>query len=602
MQVCCMDETEVGSPEGIIHQSEATRGVYRQPVIPTEEHEDRCEMTERTGGEVVVDELARAGVDVVFGIPSVHNLPIYDAIRRDGRIRAITVRHEQAAVGAADGFARTTGRLGVCLTSTGPGAANAMGGQIEAWASLSPVLHLTGQIDSRYLHKAKGYIHEVPDQLGMMARLSKASHRPQSPDGIAALVAGAVAEAMACPRGPVAVEIPIDFQYGPSVPESVPMEQESLRACGGVPDGAEVARVAEIVAASRQPIVWAGGGVVAAGAAEEVRLLVRRLGAGLLTSPNGRGVVPEDDPLCIGNLPWDPDVRALCREADLLVAIGTRFQGPNTENWTMQLPARLVQLDIDPTAAGRNYPVQASVVGDAKLSVLALLRELDALSPEPVLARPGWAESVAAAASSGRERLRDALGPQVGLLDSLACCLDPGTVVVKDSTISAYTWGNRLLPVRRPRTSIMPNSFAIGLGLPHAVGAAVASKSPVVLLAGDGGFLLSASELATVAQERLPIVVLVFVDGGYGILRNIQRAQYGSGEGIIGVNLGRPDFCALAGCFGIRAERVASVEDYATVVKRALAESEPCLVEVDLDAVGPMKVNYTGTSKPPKVS
>jgi acetolactate synthase-1/2/3 large subunit len=146
-------------------------------------------MTDRTGGEIVVEVLARSGVDVVFGIPSVHNLPIYDAIRRNGRIRAISVRHEQGAIGAADGFARTTGRLGVCLTSTGPGAANAIGGQLEACVSSSPVLHLTGQIDSRFLDKGRGFIHEVPDQLGMMASLSKASHRPSSADSIGATVA-----------------------------------------------------------------------------------------------------------------------------------------------------------------------------------------------------------------------------------------------------------------------------------------------------------------------------------------------------------------------------------------------------------------------------
>ncbi len=139
-------------------------------------------MTERTGGERVVDALVDAGVEVVFGIPSVHNLPIYDAIRCDGRIHPVFVRHEQCAIGAADGFARTTGRLGVCLTSTGPGAANAMGGQLEALSSSSPVLHLTGQIDSRFLGQRRGFIHEVPDQLTMLASLSKAAHRPQSAD------------------------------------------------------------------------------------------------------------------------------------------------------------------------------------------------------------------------------------------------------------------------------------------------------------------------------------------------------------------------------------------------------------------------------------
>ena len=179
-------------------------------------------MTDRTGGDVVVDVLARSGVDVVFGIPSVHNLPIYDAIRRDGRIRAIGARHEQGAVGAADGFARTTGRLGVCLTSTGPGAANAMGAQLEACVSSSPVLHLTGQIDSRFLGKHRGFIHEVPDQLAMMATLSKASHRPPSPGAIAATITQAVVEAMTSRRGPVSVEIPIDFQYASPVLEEEP--------------------------------------------------------------------------------------------------------------------------------------------------------------------------------------------------------------------------------------------------------------------------------------------------------------------------------------------------------------------------------------------
>ncbi len=559
-------------------------------------------MTERTGGEAVVEVLARAGVEVIFGIPSVHNLPIYDAIWRDGRIRAIGVRHEQGAAGAADGYARTTGRLGVCLTSTGPGAANAMGGLLEAWASSSPVLHLTGQIDSRFLGKKRGFIHEVPDQLGMLARLSKASYRPPSADATGDTVARAVLEATTGRRGPVSVEIPIDFQYAATGSDLEPPQLASLGVPEGLPDGTEVARAAEVIAGSRRPLVWAGGGVVAADAVAEVDQFVRRLGAGLLTSPNGRGVMPESDPACIGNLTWDPDVRALCREADLLVAIGTRFQGTNTENWRMELPARLVQLDIDPTVPGRNYPVEAAVVGDAKATTAALLEELDRIRAPRVLAEPLWSDRVVGTTRSARERLRVTLGPQVGLLDALAASVDPGTVVVKDSTISAYTWGNRLMPVMRPRTSIMPNSFAIGLGLPHALGAAVGSTMlPVVLLVGDGGFLLSASELATVACEGLAIVVVVFVDGGYGILRNIQESQYGSREARIGVDLGRPDFCRLAEAFGIRAERVGSVDSYASALRRALAERAPFLLEVDLDAIGPMNVSYTGTSKPPKL-
>jgi acetolactate synthase-1/2/3 large subunit len=561
-------------------------------------------MTERTGGERVVDALVDAGVEVVFGIPSVHNLPIYDAIRCDGRIHPVFVRHEQCAIGAADGFARTTGRLGVCLTSTGPGAANAMGGQLEALSSSSPVLHLTGQIDSRFLGQRRGFIHEVPDQLTMLASLSKAAHRPQSADDVAVTVARAVAEALACPRGPVSVEIPIDFQYAYSPATPTRRDGEHAAAVmGGEADRAgDISRAAEVIALSRRPIVWAGGGAIAAGAADEVALLVHRLGAGLLTSPNGRGIVTEDDPSCIGNLSWDPDVRALCSEADLLVAIGTRFQGPNTENWTMELPKRLVHIDVDPAVPGRNYPVDSMIVGDARLATAALLEELDHLKAPRVLAEPGWAQRVATVAVSARERLRATLGPQVGLLDALTPHVDAGTVVVKDATIPAYTWGNRLLRVRRPRTSIMPNGFAIGLGLPHAIGAAVGSpEKRVVLLVGDGGFLLSATELATVASEDLPILVIVFVDGGYGVVRNIQQHQYGPAASF-GVELGRPDFCGLAGAFEIGAERVGSVGAFAAALERVMSGRRPFLLEVDLDAIGPMSVAYTGTSRPPGTS
>lgn len=602
VQVRGMDETEIRDPEGLLHWCEATWGVYHHRGMPTSRRQDRSEMTERTGGDVVVDALVRTGVEVVFGIPSVHNLPIYDAIRRDGRIRAVNTRHEQGAVGAADGFSRTTGRLGVCLTSTGPGAANAMGGQLEACVSSSPVLHLTGQIDSRFLGQRRGFIHEVPDQLAMLASLSKAAYRPPSADAVSATVARAAAEAMAFPRGPVAVEIPVDFQYAAATAKVAAWGGPETGTVAEAGSSEDIAHAAEIVALSRRPVVWAGGGAVAAGAGDEVALLVRRLGAGLLTSPNGRGIVPEDDPCCIGNLSWDPDVRALCREADLLVAVGTRFQGPNTENWKMELPARLVQIDVDPAVPGRNYPVEAAIVGDAKLSTAALLEELDRLGAPQVLADGQWADRVATAARSARERLRGTLGPQVGLLDALAPCIGAGTVVVKDTTIAAYTWGNRLLPVRRPRTSIMPNGFAIGLGLPHAIGAAIGSQgAPVVLLAGDGGFLLSATELATVAQESLPILALVFVDGGYGVVRNIQQRQYGPGASF-GVDLGRPDFCGLAAAFGIGAERVGSIGAYAAAVQRALSGRVPFLVEVDLDAIGPMSVAYTGTSRPPAPS
>jgi acetolactate synthase-1/2/3 large subunit len=584
-------------------------------------------MDELTGGDAIVGTLFAMGVEVVFGIPSVHNLPIYDSLRRHGRIRAVTVRHEQAAAGAADAYARVTGRLGVFITSTGPGAANAMGGQLEAFVSSSPVVHVTGQIDSRYLDEGRGFIHEVPDQPAMLGSLAKWTGRAASVEHIPARISDALIAASAHPQGPAAVEIPIDFQYAsyagrertawgwgadengkrigirPGWPGPIGRGLETrahVLAARPALDEAALGRAVSLLRDARRPLIWAGGGVVAALAWEELARLARMLGAGVITSPNGRGVIDEADPLCIGNLPWDKGVRALCQRADVMLAVGTRFQGPNTENWKMQLPEALIHIDINPEALGRCYEPSVGLVHDAREAMGTILTELDKAPPSPGV-DDGWIDEVASVAAAARRHLRETLGPQAGLLDALEAVLDGDTVVVKDATVPAYTWGNRLLPVRRPGLSVMPNGFAIGLGLPHALGAAAADPSkPVVLLVGDGGFMLAATELATASAERLPIVVVLFNDGGYGILRNIQDRQY---EARIGVDLGRPDFCGLACSLGAQAERVETVDDYRAAVARALGGAAddhlPRLVEVDLEKIGPMAVPFIGTSRPP---
>lgn len=555
-------------------------------------------MTEYTGGDAVVEVLQRAGVEVLFGIPSVHNIPIYDALARRPAVRAVTVRHEQAAVGAADAFARTTGSLGVALTSTGPGAANAMGGLLEAYVSGSPVLHITGQIDTRFIDADRGFIHEVPEQPAMLNALSKRVLRAVSPDDIGPVVADAIATALEWPRGPVSVELPIDLQYAAATVDAAAVEGRlATRPCRA-PHPDAIRQAARVIAEARRPLIWAGGGAVASGASGEVRELARRLGAGVITSPNGRGVLPETDPLCIGNLSWDPDVRELCEEADLLVAVGTRYQGPNTENWSMRLPPTIVQIDIQPARPALNYEAAVAVVGDAREVLAGVLDQLGTSSTSTT--EPAWPERVAETALRARGRLRATLGAQLGLLDATQRALPPGTVVVKDSTVPAYTWGNRLLTVTRPRTSVMPNGFAIGLGLPHVVGAATAARSggggPAVLMVGDGGLAQSLAELGTLVAEDLPAVVLCFNDGGYGILRNIQRRQFGR---TLGVELGRPQLAKVADAFGMPAVRVCTAERYEAALVAALQRPGPSFIEVDLDAIGPMATPYTGTTKPP---
>ncbi|MEX2658629.1 MAG: thiamine pyrophosphate-binding protein [Acidimicrobiales bacterium] len=544
-----------------------------------------------TGGEMVVRALEEVGVEVVFGIVSVHNLPIYEALRHHPAIRTVAVRHEQTALGMADGYARTTGRLGVAITSTGPGAANGMGAMLEAWTSSSPVLHLTGQIDSHHLDQGRGFIHECKDQLGMLSSAAKWVRRVGTAGEIRQVVHTAALQAMAPRRGPAAVEIPIDLQYQgvEDSGEALPTLPQPPRPSSGAIDDA----VAAIAAAAR-PLIWAGGGVLASGAEGRVADLAHRLGAGVITSASGRGAISEDDPLCLGNLSWEQAVRDLAAEADLLIAVGTRFQGPNTENWKMKLPSRLVHIDVDPQVIGTNYPAQVAVVGDARTA----LTDISARLPTGTSPDEAWVADVGRARAQARARLRSTLGPWEVWLDAVTELLPgPGTVVVKDSTIPAYTWGNRLLPVREPRTAIQPTSFAIGLGLPHALGAAVGRPDEATIcIVGDGGFMLAATEISTAVQHGIPVVILLFNDRGYGILRNIQAAQF---DAAFKVDLATPDFCALAMSMGAGATRVTSVDELEKALPAALESGVVTLIEIDMTAVGDMAVTYTGTSKPP---
>lgn len=547
-------------------------------------------MAQMTGGELVLKTLTAAGVDTVFGIVSVHNVPIYDAIHRLGGVRVVPTRHEQGALSMADGYARATGKLGVAITSTGPGAANAMGSTVEAYWASAPVLHLTGQVETQHLGKAKGFIHEPKDQLAMLQAVSKWAGRPASTAEIPVVLGRAIREALTGRRRPVAVELPIDLQYFETEAEAPVFEGFPTVE----PSRDDLARAAETVLGARRPLIWAGGGVVAAQASAELRALAERLGAGVITSINGRGSLPEDHELCLGSLSWETPIQELTAAADVLVAVGTRFAGPNTQNWKMPLPETIVHLDVDGEEIGRNYPAARGVVGDAKLGLAGLLQALDGGSR----VESGWKERVVQARQAARAGVRARVAPYDRIMDNLRAGLARDAIVVKDATIPAYTWANRILDVYEPRTSMHTPSFAIGPGLPLALGAAIGQPGrQVVLIAGDGGFMFNLGELGTAVQERLPVVVLLFNDGGYGILRNIQDQQFEGRR--TAVDLHMPDFVKLADAFGLQAARVDRIEGFAPALAEALGSGGPALIEIDQRAIGPMAVPYGGTSRRP---
>ncbi|MER7989846.1 thiamine pyrophosphate-binding protein [Streptomyces noursei] len=534
------------------------------------------------GGDLLVAVLRELDIDTVFGIVSVHNLPLVEAVDRE--LRFVPVRHEATAVNAADAYGRARGGIGCALTSTGTGAGNAAGSLIEALSAGTAVLHVTGQVEHRYLGGGRGYIHETKDQLGMLAAVSAHAATVDSAADAGRILRRAARAARTAPGGPASVEWPIDLQYAAQT--DPPAELPAPAVPTPAPD--QLAAAAALLSAARRPLIWAGGG--ATGARTVLADLLAATGAGLLTSNSGRGAVPEDHPQVIGNFATTPPARALLADADLLLTVGTHFRSNETADYGLELPAAHLQIDLDAAALGRVYPTRHPLHGDATDVLAALL-------PHAAPAEPAWTDRVGAVRDQVRAALHDAIGPHAALCDALRAVLPRTAVVARDVTIPSSSWGNRLLELYDPRDNVFPRGGGIGQGLGMGIGAALARpRDPTVVIVGDGGLAVHLGELLTLAQERPRLTLLVFNDGGYGVLRNMQDAHR---ERRSGVDLATPDFARLAAACGLPYRRIAAEEHAAPVLAEAVGSAGPVLVEVDLAALGPMKHPFTPPVKVP---
>ncbi|MCZ6618075.1 MAG: thiamine pyrophosphate-binding protein, partial [Gammaproteobacteria bacterium] len=505
-------------------------------------------MTELTGGDAVYETLRALGVCHVFGIPSVHNLPIFDAITRGGDIEPIIVRNEQAAAHSADGYARASGKLGVILASTGPGTTNTVTGLYEASFASSGVLLITGQVDSVYYRKGKGPGHQADNQVQMLQSVVRHVESVRHTQTIPAAINRAVAAIQEGRPQPAAVEIPIDLQYAradmtiPPAPETRPLANIG-----------DIEQAATLLAEANKRVIIAGGG--AQGAAAQVTALAVSLGAPVFTSVNGRGVIPEDHELSMGSSFAANPMRKLLEEADVVLAIGTWFHG-GPHNWNINLSGKLIHIDIDPHSHGLVFDTAINIIGDAGDAVEAIAKRLNA--------NPGDADYTRALARARDEisaGARKRLGEDTAaIMDHMRNQMGRDDVLVRDMTIPAYLWANQFFPIFSARRTMNPTSGAIGPGLPLANGAALASQRKTVLIQGDGGFMVHIGELTTTVQYNLPLVICVFTDGGYGVLRGFQTNQF---EGrLVGVNLVTPNFTGLANSVGMAAEAVSSVAGF----------------------------------------
>ncbi|MFC8132142.1 thiamine pyrophosphate-binding protein [Streptomyces sp. NPDC057302] len=536
-----------------------------------------------TGGDLLVAVLRELGIDTVFGIVSVHNLPLVEAVDRE--LRFVPVRHEATAVNAADAYGRARGSLGCALTSTGTGAGNAAGSLIEALSAGTSVLHVTGQVETEFLGSGRGFIHETKDQLGMLGAVSKYAATVHSTDMAGRILREAARAALSDPGGPASVEWPVDLQYAaqtdtPDTAAPAPVPPQPARS--------ELAAAGALLAAARRPLIWAGGGATRARA--ELAELLHATGAGLLTSNSGRGSVPEDHPQVVGNFATTPGARALLAHADLLLTIGTHFRSNETADYGLALPGAHIQVDIDADALGRVYPAPHALHGHAPDVLAALL-------PHARRADESWTRRVADVRDDVRATLHDNIGPQAAICDAIRAALPREAVVARDVTIPSSSWGNRLLDMYDPRDNVFPRGGGIGQGLGMGIGAALARPdAPTVVLAGDGGLAVHLGELLTLAQERPRLTLIVFNDGGYGVLRNMQDRH---SERRSGVDLTTPDFELLAQACGLPYARIAAEEDARPVISHAVASDGPTLVEVDLARLGPMKNPFTPPVKIP---
>jgi thiamine pyrophosphate-dependent acetolactate synthase large subunit-like protein len=534
-------------------------------------------MTARSGAHVLVESLLAEGVDLLFGIPGVGTLAVYDAFVDHPELRHIEVRHEQSAVFMADGYARASGRVGVAFTSNGPGALNTITAMATAHNDSVPVLHLVSENPPEVRRKGKGHFHDISDQFGIFRPVSAYAAQVALADEIPAAVNSAFFALRNRRPRPALVEFANEAFTTDTSATALPAAERVERPL----DPIALARAAEVLAGAERPMVWAGGGIATAEATAALTRIVERLGAPVITTQKGKGAVRWDHPLHIGNWANEQPTRDLIADCDLLLAVGTRFSYFPTGGWSLRLPDRIVQIDIDPAEIGRNYRVEAGVVGDAGLVLSAIEGELDRLGRRPLSWRDQEVADVLA-------RIGEAVGTPVEMevLDQIRSALPAESLVFNDPTTIAF-WARSHWKTDRPRTWFVPSGFGtLGFALPASIGARLARPdTPSVAIIGDAGVMFTIQDLMTAVQEDVPAIVMVFNDEGYGVERRHQDHLYGRRSG---VDVRPPDFVALANAFGARGIRVEDLSQVGETLASVLDADGPTLIEV------PNQFNHPG--------
>ena len=538
-------------------------------------------------GDLVAEFLQAVGVTTAFGLVSVHNIPMLDAIGRRNAIRFVKARGEHGAGHMADAFIRASGDLAVLFTSTGPGAANGIPALVEAGFAGTPLIHITGQTASGNIDRDQGPVHDLPGQLAMLESVSKSAYRVRDEASALGTLTRAVSDALTPPMGPVSIEIPIDVQRTAiDRPAALDGHLLALPAPAPAPT-AHLDEAAAMLRAAKRPMLWTGNGAKFAGAA--VRRLVD-MGLPLATSWNGRAVIPEDHPRNFAGLYAAPELVEFYQSVDLLIVAGCRLRGHETADLSLALPARRIHIDIDPAANGRTYGNDLFLCGEAGATLAALADRVDGqLTLDAALG-----DAAAAAKTAAEAGFKDFLGTYADMPAVVRAAMPADALWVRDVTMNNTTWGNRWFPLNAPRDNIYPISAAIGPGLPLGIGAALgAGGRKTVMMSGDGGFAINLAELWTAMDEGVDAVFMIMNDHGYGVIKHIQTSLYGGRHYF--ADPSAPDYRGLAALCGMPFFHSDTVAGVGPALEAALAVDGPAMVEVDMSAIGAYPTYY----KPP---
>jgi acetolactate synthase-1/2/3 large subunit len=521
-----------------------------------------------TGAQLTCHVLREEGVDVLFGYPGGAIMPFYHALPEYPELRHVLVRHEQAAAHAADGYARASGRPGVCIATSGPGATNLVTGLATAYMDNSPVVAITGQVPRNMMGRDA---FQETDIVGITLPITKWSVLVEDITTLADTLHEAFHVACSGRPGPVLVDIPKDVQNQRLAYEPGPPAAPAAPRRHGVPD---VAAAVRLIEQAQRPLILAGHGVILGDAMGELRAFAERSGIPVITTLLGISGFPEDHPLHLGmpGMHGEVHVNRAIQQADLLVAVGMRFDDRVTGNTAgFARHAKVIHLELDPSEIGKNIPVDVPLVGDAK----AILPELAAaVAPRE---RRAWMDEIMTQRRDRTEHYRGGITPE-GILQAMHEATGGRCNVVADVG-QHQMWVAKLFPYRRPNQHFSSGGLgSMGFAVPAAMGIWLARPhEPVWAISGDGGFQMNMQEMATMVQERLPIKLAIFNNGYLGMVRQWQ--QFFHGRRYSQTPIWSPDYVKLAEAYGIPGWRVDAADGIEGALRGALATEGPALVE-----------------------